>query len=282
MIRVQHHHAHIASCLAENGIAGPAIGVALDGTGYGTDGNIWGGEVLLVDGARFERLAHFDYVPLPGGDAAALENGRMAVSYLYHAFGDKMYKLPLKLWKWFPKSKARQLVKMMQGKINSPLTSSCGRLFDAVAALFDLCRRSTYDGQAAVAVEMAAERCHAGTASAYEYALRRSDVTVIDFRPTVRGMVKDLISGKRAHEDILMSFHATVIKAVARAAARAAKRHRMKRVALSGGAFQNKLLAEGLAKALAGKGLEVLQHRQLPPNDGSISLGQAVIARLKV
>ncbi len=279
-IRVQHHHAHIASCLAENRVDGPAIGVALDGTGYGTDGNIWGGEVLLTEGAEFKRLAHFAYVPMPGGDAAALESGRMTVSYLYYAFAEEMYDLPLDFWRWFPKRKARQLVAMIKGRLNSPLTSSCGRLFDAVAALFDLCRVSTYDGQAAVAVEMAAERCRGAAcyARAYAFNVSGNEPVIIDFRPAIRGMVTELIAGKRPREEMLASFHRTVIKAVAEVVKRAVKEYKVKRIAFSGGAFQNKLLAEGLARALAKSGT-VYQHKLVPPNDGGIALGQAVVAR---
>ena len=278
-VKVQHHHAHIAACLAENRARDAVVGVAMDGTGYGTDGNIWGGEVLLVDGERFERLAHFDYVPMPGGDAAALENGRMAVSYLRQAFGEEMYDLPLGLWRWFSKQRARRLSEMIEARINSPLTSSCGRLFDAVAALLDLCRRGTYDGQAAVAVEMAAER--GGMVRAYDYALSgERGITRIDYRPSLRALVGDLVKGQQTRERIAAGFHRTIIDAVTSVVIKAAKEYKVKRVAFSGGAFQNKLLAEGLAKASAARGLEVLQHRLLPPNDGSISLGQAMVARL--
>jgi len=275
--RIQHHHAHIAACLAEHGVECAAIGVALDGTGYGTDGNSWGGEILRLDGAAVERLAHFDYLALPGGDAAALEPGRMAVSLLYHSYGEEMYDLPLPFWRWFPKKRARQLVAMIEAAINSPLSSSCGRLFDGVAAIFDLCRESTYDGQAAVAVEMAAERA-GRPGRAYDFALCGEGDELLDFRPTLRAMIKEQLSGKQRSEEILSSFHATLIKAIGGQVKEYLRKYRLKKVALAGGAFQNRLLAEGLERSLC-RAATVYRCRRVPVNDGGISLGQAVIAR---
>jgi hydrogenase maturation protein HypF len=279
-VGVQHHHAHIASCMAENHLEGRVIGFALDGTGYGTDGRIWGGEVLLADYTDFQRAAHLAYVPLPGGAAAIREPWRMAVSHLWASFGPDFLKLPITLFRHIPQTRVLTVLQMMEHQVNSPLTSSCGRLFDAVAALINLRLEVNYEAQAAVELEMCRDEAAAG--QPYPFKLSESDnLLQIDSRPLFRAIVEDLIRGATAGE-VSQRFHDGLVESLATVARILRKRTSMNTICLSGGTFQNVCLANGLEHQLLSDGFEVYTHSQVPAGDGGISLGQAVVAAHRV
>ncbi len=275
-VGVQHHHAHIASCMAENHLEGRVIGFALDGTGYGTDGRIWGGEVLLADYMDFERAAHLAYVPLPGGAAAIREPWRMAVSHLWASLGPDLLKLPIPFIRQIPRAKVLTVLRMIERQVNSPLTSSCGRLFDAVAALVNLRHEVNYEAQAAVELEMCRDEAAAG--QPYPFGLNEAgDLLQVDSRPLFRAIVEDLLRGATTGE-ISQRFHDGLVEALAAIARILRKRTSLNIVCLSGGTFQNACLANGLEQQLRGEGFEVYTHSQVPAGDGGISLGQAVVA----
>ncbi|MDQ3785084.1 MAG: carbamoyltransferase HypF [Actinomycetota bacterium] len=269
-VGVQHHHAHIASCLADNRRAEPVIGLALDGTGYGDDGAIWGCEVLTCDFAGYGRAAHLRYVPLPGGAAAVREPWRMAAVYLQAAFGKGAYDLGLDFvdrtaegW--------RPILSMAATGMNSPPTSSAGRLFDAIAALCGLRDRVSYEGQAAAELEQAADP---SVAAAYPLPLVGG---ALDGVALVRAAAEDLIAGSPVAE-VAARFHNGLAEGLRRACERVRAERGLATVALSGGSWQNLLLLERVTRGLEGAGFEVLVHRRVPPNDGAVALGQAVIA----
>jgi hydrogenase maturation protein HypF len=273
---VQHHHAHIASCMAENHLEGRAIGFALDGTGYGTDGNIWGGEVLLADYEDFERAAHIAYARLPGGSAAIREPWRMAVSYLFSAWGPDLLELPLPFLRQIPKARIRALLRMIERGVNSPLTSSCGRLFDAVAALINLRSEVTYEAQAAIELEMCRDEAAAG--QPYPLPISGEDgLMQLDFRPLIRAIVEDVLRGA-SQGAISQRFHDALVGALLKIAQILRQRTSLNRVCLSGGTFQNVYVATELEQQLSKQGFEVFTHAEVPPGDGGLSLGQAVVA----
>jgi len=276
VVAVQHHVAHVAACLAEHDLAPPALGVAWDGTGYGPDGTIWGGEFLLVTDERWHRRAHLRRFRLPGGEAAAREPRRAALGLLHAAYGDAalaMTELPP-----FAAFDARDLSvlgTMLARGVNAPLTSSMGRLFDAFAALSGLRQRSSYEGQAAAALEFAAGDEVAG--KGYEFALRQSfeadGALELDWQPALESMLADLRAGVDVGA-ISRASHDGLIAAIIAVAERVGTR----RVVLTGGCFQNTLLSEGAIAALVAAGFEPVWHQSVPPNDGGIALGQAVWA----
>ncbi len=274
-IAVQHHHAHIASCMVENGCEGPVIGVALDGTGYGSDGRIWGGEFLVADYSHFERLAHLEEIPLPGGDQAIRQPWRMAGAYLHHVYGDAMEGLDLDFIRRLDRRVWQVIRQMMARGVNSPLTSSAGRLFDAVAALLSLRDEVQYEAQAAVELEMLAD----GTPSeAYPFRILGGQrPMVIETKGIIKGVVEDLTKGEPAPL-IAAKFHATLGEIIIEVCCRIRELTGRGQVALSGGVFQNvRLLTETVAQ-LAAAGFEVYTHSRIPPNDGGIALGQAAVA----
>ncbi len=278
VVAVQHHHAHIVSCLAENGKAGPVIGLALDGTGYGTDGRVWGGEVLLCDLVSFKRLAHLAPAPLPGGDAAARFPWRMALAYLHREYGEALGDLPLPFVSRLPEE-AGVIRQMIRRGVNTLPTSSCGRLFDAVAALVGLRGKNAYEGQAAIELEMCRQR--SGSAEGYPWGIRReNDPWILETAGIVRGVVEDL--GRGAGRGwISARFHRTLIQLFGGACSRAREETGIQEVALSGGCFQNMTLLAGMTQSLEDAGFTVYSHRLVPTNDGCISLGQAVCAGLR-
>jgi hydrogenase maturation protein HypF len=279
-IGVQHHHAHIASCMAENHLNGPVIGVAFDGTGFGADGKIWGGEFLVADFASFTRRAHLRYVPLPGGDAAVRQPWRMALSYLRDAFGQQVPAEVLAFPGITPKQ--IQLVDTMLAKrIQTVDTSSCGRLFDAVAAILGLASEVTFEGQAAIALETAATRATGQPCDLnlehYNFDIAASDPMVLDMRATIRGLVHDVTRGRPAAE-ISAKFHNFLAKAIVEICCLIREIDGLDRVCLSGGTFQNLFLLERTIVQLRRRSFAVFLHAKVPANDGGIALGQAVIA----
>jgi hydrogenase maturation protein HypF len=272
-IGVQHHHAHIASCMADNGLRGQVIGVAFDGTGYGMDGQIWGGEFLVGDFAGFERRGHFHYVSLPGGDAGVRQTWRPALSWLRESFGSE---LPgdLPLFQQVPESHVRVVLQVLKRKVNTIATSSCGRLFDAVASLVGLRQESTFEGQAAIELEMATLR---GIDETYSFEINDGDPATIDLRPTIRDIVRDTLSGQGTNI-VATRFHNTIAAVIGAMCSRLQRRDPLSRVCLSGGTFQNMYLVERSVAVLRKLGFEVFLHSRVPPNDGGISLGQAVVA----
>lgn len=270
VIRVQHHYAHVLACLADNGLRGPALGVAWDGTGLGTDGTAWGGEFLRVTDDGFERVAHLRPFRLPGGDRAAREPRRAALGVLFELFGPlALAHTHLPPIRAFEPAELRLLGTALSNGVSAPVTSSAGRLFDAVAALVGLRQEATYEGQAAAELEWAAEA--AGVDGAYPFGGQNG--AALDWGPAVLGVIEDVNKGVPAGE-IAGRFHNTLaemIVAVARGVGEPV-------VALTGGCFQNAYLLAGAVGRLTAAGFEPVWHRQVPPNDGGVALGQAVAA----
>ena len=254
LVAVQHHHAHAAACLAEHGLEGPALALVFDGTGYGTDGTLWGGELLRCDLAWFERVAHLEPVPLPGGEAAIREPWRAAAVHLERA------SLPVPWERW---AVVRESL-----KANAPLACGMGRLFDAVAAALGVRERVSYEGQAAVELEQLA-----GDVPAAPYPWRFADATEL-----VALCTTDLAAG-RDRREVAAAFHETVAAGAAAACAEAAE---PRTVVLSGGSFQNLRLLSSTRRRLEELGFRVLAHRRVPPNDGGISYGQAAVAAARI
>jgi len=277
LVPVQHHHAHIAACMAENGFDGKVIGVAFDGTGYGTDGGIWGSEFLIADYRGFERMAHINYIPLPGGDAAVREPWRIAVSLLVMAYGKEASEILTKVkGEAYREKEVGVILRMMERGINSPPSCGMGRLFDGVSALLGLREVITYEGEAAIALEMAAEGVIIPP-TPYPYTLVGENPVVIDTRPTIRAVVDDIIKG-RPKGGIAARFHSTVADMVFRVCGMARERTSIGTVALSGGVFQNALLFTSVEAGLMERGFRTLSHSRVPCNDGCVSLGQAAVA----
>jgi hydrogenase maturation protein HypF len=273
-IEVQHHHAHIVSCMAEHGLEGPVIGLAFDGTGYGSDGTIWGGEVLVADARQFERAAHLTPMPMPGSSAAIKEPWRMAASYLHAAFGEELMNLNLPLLKQMERQKIRIIIEMITKGINCPQTSSLGRLFDAVAAIAGVRNHVNFEGQAAMELEMLA-----GGRSDNVYDIEWTTDAPIKIQPQtiIRGVVHDVQNG-RSITEISDTFHRTLVVLFARICEKIRQNYSLKQVILSGGCFQNSILLTGLMRQLEAHQFEVYTHRQVPANDGGIALGQAIAA----
>ncbi len=271
-IGVQHHHAHIASCMAENGISDKVIGVAFDGTGFGTDGKIWGGEFLVADFAGFERRAHFRYIALAGGDRAVREPWRLGLSYMLDTFGSQLDSLALPLFQRVPPKKIATVRSMIERRINTVETSACGRLFDAVASIVGVRDEVNFEAQAAIELEAGAEP---GVDSSYPFEITSGGQ--IDVRLMIEQIVRDVLAAKPTGW-ISAAFHNTVAAIVVEICLRLRSAERIDRVCLSGGTFQNVYLVERAVASLSAKGFEVFLHSKVPPNDGGISLGQAVIA----
>ena len=284
-IGVQHHHAHIASVLAEHGLAEPVIGVAADGTGYGTDGAVWGCEMMVADLQGFERLAHLRYVPLPGGEQAVRQPWRMAATYLSQAFGEAFLDCDIPFVRQLDRSKWHMLSQMMVRNINCPPTSSLGRLFDAVAALLGLPSGSAtqlYEGQAAIELEIQAAQSR--QLASYPFSIDRQGNTppsLVDVSPMIRAIVHD-IQQNIPVPIIASRFHHTIATLLARVCDEIREQTNLNIVALSGGVFQNRLLLEQLLNLLKERNFQVYINRCVPPNDGGLSLGQIAIAAAKL
>ncbi len=272
-IAVQHHHAHVASVMAENGLDGEVLGVALDGTGYGPDGTVWGGEFLAAGYGGFRRVARLRQVRMPGADAAARQGWRMAMSHVIDALGPGGLAAAPRL---APDSRSESVVAAMIGRgFNAPLTSSMGRLFDAAAAICGVASVSTFEGQAAMALEGAAD---GPAGDPYPFAImEEAGLLVADTRPAVAAMVDDVAKGA-AVPAVSRRFHGTAAAIVVRTCEMLGKRLGLDRVALSGGCFQNAILLEACVAGLSKAGFAVYTHCLVPPNDGGVSLGQAAVA----
>ena len=270
IVRIQHHHAHIASCMAEHGLDEKVIGVALDGTGYGSDGNIWGAEFLVCDLLDFRRITHFDYVPLPGGDMATEEPWRMAVSYLYRLFGPSLGKLDLPFLRRRDPEKVDLLITMIEKKINCPLVSSTGRLFDAVSAILDLCSVAKFPAEGPLRLEsIIRKEIHT------KYTYERKNTILFD------SMFREILEDINNHTDssiISAKFHNTIISVIFDSLKEIRDREGLNKVVLSGGVFQNRYLLTGIESILKDHKFAVYSHSVIPSNDGGIALGQLVIA----
>ncbi|HEX4202782.1 MAG TPA: carbamoyltransferase HypF [Ktedonobacteraceae bacterium] len=281
-IGVQHHHAHIASVLAEHGLSGPVIGVAADGTGFGTDGAVWGCEIMTVDLCSFERLAHLAYVPLPGGEQAVRQPWRMAATYLARTYGDAFLELDTPFVRHLNRATWHTLSQMIERGLNSPQTSSLGRLFDAVAALLGLRNEVVYEGQAAIELEIVAQTAQAAHSQVeqvqiYPFTIGDQQPALFDVAPIFRAMIDDLQQREPVNE-IALRFHCTIAELLAAACLQARQRTGLNEVALSGGVFQNRLLLEQVLERLQVQKFTVYINRRVPPNDGGLSLGQLAVA----
>jgi hydrogenase maturation protein HypF len=265
---VQHHHAHIASCMAENGLAGVVIGVAFDGAGYGADGTVWGGEFLVAGYAGFERRARLRRIPLAGGDAAVREPWRAALAYLVDTFGAAAR------LEGVAEERVRVLRRMIERGVNTVPTSSCGRLFDAVASIIGLRHEITFEGQAAIELEMIALD---GEAARYPFGIEGGAPWELDFRPAIERIAREAETGV-PRAVIAARFHNTLADATVEVCRRLRSETKLNRVCLSGGTFQNIRLLTLVTTGLRSSSFDVFLHAQVPPNDGGIALGQAVIA----
>jgi hydrogenase maturation protein HypF len=269
IIKVQHHHAHIVSCMAEHGLDEKVIGISMDGTGFGTDGNIWGGEFLAAETDRFSRITHFDYIPVPGGDTASGEPWRMAYSFLLSYFGKDFDFDSVPSLRKVDKNE-RELVKQMIIKgINCPLSSGAGRLFDAVSALLGLCMVSSFDSEAPMRLESA---INCDTDLSYPFELEDT----VKFRGTFMGILGDLPGMDISA--ISAKFHNTIAEIILQVSMKLRSQLATNKVVLSGGVFQNKYLLERSVSRLRAEGFSVFTNHAVPANDGGVSLGQLVVA----
>jgi len=272
-IGVQHHHAHVASCMVDNEIAGDVIGVAMDDLSFGLDGRIWGGEFFVANFLEAERFAHLDYIPLPGGAKAIREPWRMAAMYLQHAFGDDLLDLGIPFIEEIGRQKLKAIRSVAATGPNSPQTSSMGRLFDAVSSLLCLRDITNYEGQAAVELEQIAN-AHADHPYVFEFS---KESRLIRTESVIRNIVEDLLDGVPPPV-ISARFHSGVASLMALLANRIREEYKLRRIVLSGRVFQNSHVVSAALAQLEAAGFEVFIHRRVPPNDGGICLGQAAIA----
>lgn len=272
VVYVQHHHAHIVSAMAEHGLDEKVIGISMDGTGFGTDGNIWGGEFLVADASDFRRFTHFDYVPVPGGDIAVQEPWRMTFSYLYKYFGDKIDYDLLPAFRHVARHNLILVKEMIQNEVNCPLSSGAGRLFDAVSALLGLCTLTTFDSEAPMRLESV---INSETDQYYPFYFGESVI----FAETFRAIISDFESTDVSL--ISAKFHNTVAQVILEVSDKIRNETSVEKVVLSGGVFQNKYLHEKTLQKLTQNMFKVYTNHQVPVNDGGISLGQLVVASKK-
>jgi hydrogenase maturation protein HypF len=276
-IPVQHHHAHIASCLADNGEDGTVIGVAFDGTGYGTDGKIWGGEFMVADCTSFKRAGQLEYLPLPGGSAAIKKPCRTALGYMLALLGNSTFDSRLGFLNGIGRDEIDFVSRQVETGLNSPLTSSMGRLFDAVSAMADIRTTINYEAQAAIEMEMQAYDA-IEEKGLYPFSLTGDrSYSIILLHELIAGVADDIIKGCRA-ATVSMRFHNTIATMTRDVCLKIKEQTGLGTVALSGGCFQNRLLLSKVIALLRQSGFKVLTHKNVPANDGGISLGQAVIA----
>jgi hydrogenase maturation protein HypF len=258
--------------MAEFGFDDPVIGISLDGTGYGTDGNIWGSEFMVADLTDFKRISHFDYLPMPGGEKAIHEPWRMALSYIYSSFGESFDYDSLPVFRSIDKMTLSLTEKMIAKRINSPLTSGAGRLFDAVAAILGLCKTSSFDSEGPMRLESVIDKNTDGT-----YPFESENIIV--FSETIKAIVNDL---RRQKVSVISAkFHNTIAHVILEISKRIRSETSLKKVILSGGVFQNKYLSEKTTELLANNNFSVFTNHVVPVSDGGISLGQLIIAAKK-
>ena len=301
-VGVQHHHAHIASVMAEHGHSGPVIGFSMDGTGYGPDNTVWGGEILLCTPYNFTRAAHLDYIPMPGGTSAVREPWRMAFSYLRETFSRGWRSLELPCLGMESTENFELLDSACAAGLNAPRTSSLGRLFDAAASILDIRHKTSYEGQASIMLELCA--AEATDSRVLPYTILHNEIepftgkpvlhgtvkgaklpdaphiresAVIDYRPLVRALAEGIIRGVSIPE-LAMSFHTTILASFFEIAEIIRESTGITTAALSGGCWQNRLLSGRFRSMLEERGFNVLIHNQVPPNDGGLALGQAFVA----
>ena len=273
-IEVQHHHAHIASCMAENKINEKVIGISFDGTGLGTDGNIWGSEFFICDLKDFLRVKHFEYVPMPGGDKAAEEPWRMAISYLYKYYGEKLFDINIPFLRKINNKSVELICHAIDKKINCPLTSGAGRLFDAVAALIDLCSINIFHAEAPMRLESAINK---NIQSAYSFKIGNE----ISFEETFSQIISDIYK-EESIALISTKFHNTIINVVIESVCEISKESGINSVVLSGGTFQNKYILGNIENRLEHKNFRVYSHKKIPTNDAGIAIGQMAIAAARI
>ena len=288
---IQHHEAHVVSCMVDNNIKGKVIGIAFDGTGFGLDGNIWGGEFFVGDVKGLKRAAHLRYIPMPGAEASIKEPWRMAFSYLYAIYGKKRSHSFLQ--KKF-RIRSNILEQIIDKKINTPLTSSMGRLFDGVSSLIGVCDVAGHEGEAAIKLEkimlvtghpsrqnvkldtLGTGRYHGAGKYKFKY-IDENGIMIIDWEPVIRDIVVDLKKGVTKQE-ISLKFHNTVCEMIGNVCKSLRKKYKISKVCMSGGVFQNKYLTTQVVPILEKDGFEVYLHKKIPTHDGGIALGQAVLA----
>jgi hydrogenase maturation protein HypF len=264
--------------MAEHGLSGPVIGVAFDGTGYGTDGGLWGGEFLVARIDGFERVGQFRDIPLPGGEAAIREPWRTATGWCQEVYGPQAEKVlsSLGFGERHGRETVRQVLQVAASAELSPRSSGAGRLFDAVASLMDVCDRNTFEGEAAMALEAFVRD---GIADDYPVELTESDgYTVVEFSPLIRAVVDDMLAG-RDRTVMATKFHNAIVRVVRSVVQKIRNRRGIREAALSGGTFQNQYLQRSCIDMLRREGLQVYVNRAMPPNDACISLGQAYLIR---
>lgn len=273
VIRVQHHHAHIAACMAENNLDEKVIGIAFDGTGYGTDGHTWGSEFMIADLENFDRHFHFRYLPMPGGDRSTEEPWRMAVAWLYQVYGKDYRKLELPFLKLLNNDDLQIIDRMLETGINCPLTCGAGRFFDAVAGLLGLCLKASFQAEGPMRLEaVASKNIHESYPSLFG--------PEICLQSTLKAIVEDIRNGV-SPQVISAKFHNTIISIIFEAATLLRAESGINKVVLSGGVFQNKIILENCLKILNNNGFSVFSHISVPANDGGIALGQLAVAAKK-
>ena len=268
----------MASCMVDNQLDGPVLGVILDGTGYGDDGNIWGGEFLIGDFLNYQRAAYIDYFQLPGGDKAVKEPYRIALGILTQIYGEQVKELPIKIISERNNFELDVLIKMIQKGINSPLTSSMGRLFDAVSSLLGVRETVQYEGQAAIELEQAIDINNSSNPLLSYEIVASNGIRKIDIKPMFKELVSLMLKNKYTKGELSYRFHYTMVQMITETCKQIRQETGIKKLVLSGGVFLNKFLLVETYKSLKACKFEVYMHKQVPTNDGGISLGQAAIA----
>mgnify|MGYP001587380591 CR=1 FL=1 len=277
---IQHHHAHIASCLFDNNIEKKVIGICFDGTGFGLDTHLWGAEFFIADFSKFRRIAHLEYIPLIGGRKAIEEPWRVGFAWLYKIYKDRLFKLDIDFVKRLERKKCQIFTQMLKNNLNCPLSSSMGRLFDSVSSLLGLVEISHFEAEPAIELEKKAGLItnHKSPTTNYSYKINLcNDNYIIDPKPMFKDIIKDL-EKKVSVNEIALKFHYTVIGMMKDACRLIRRKTRLNTVVLSGGVFQNKILSEEGRRLLEKEGFKVFRHSRFSTTDSSISLGQALIA----